>query len=999
MSSKQIQSLFILLFYIFITLPTRPLNAENERIEILFLGSKGHHVPSERYAQIIQALGPKGINFTYTEEMNDLNLDYLSKFDALMIYANIKNLPLEQESALLSYVKNGHGLLPIHCASACFSNSQKYINLIGGKFKKHGKGIFKVPVHQTDHPIMKDFLEFETWDETYLHSNHNDKNRTVLQYRTEGQHQEPWTWVRHHGKGRVFYTAYGHDQRTWGHPQFQDLLFRAIKWAIGDQTLELFHKNKAKPLVHSKKATVQNYEKRQIPLLYQAPLTAAESKKQTQWPVEFDLQLFASEPDIVKPIYIAFDERGRCWVAETTDYPNQVNPHHKGHDRIRILEDTNNDGKADSFKTFIEGINIPTSFTFHNDGIIVASAPNFYFFKDTDGDDKADVKKVISTGWGVRDTHAGPSNLKYGFDNYFYGAVGYSGFNSEVNGQKIKFRNGIYRFKPDFSEIEFLSQFNNNTWGLGFSENFDLFGSTANGNPSIYVGIPNRYYQGIQGLNAPPGHKMVTHNKAYPITHEIRQVDKFGDFTAAAGHNLYTARQFPKKYWNQMAFVSAPTLNLLANLKIESSGAGFKETNNWNLTASADAWASPIHAEVGPDGAVWVLDWYNFIIQHNPKPSVARGGFDAVMGKGNAHENPLRDKVHGRIWRVVHKKSKKSEKLSLSKNSPKSLIKGLKSDNLFWRKTAQRLIVERGKTDLLPDLLKLIEDLSQDEIGINGGAIHAIYALQGLNAINTTTINVILKALNHPSIGVRKAALQVLPKNHSTLNAFINSGILTDKNLNVRKDALLAASLFPQNESINQHIYQAATSPQNNKDRWLIDATTIAAVRQGETFLKYYAAHSKNINHPSLIDTKAAQLIIKNIGSNESSALAGTLPIDEQSKLFHLIAEFESSLKNKSTPKSMMEHGRQVFKTFCFSCHGLEGEGTVGPNLTDNHFLHGAKKGDIENVIKKGVIDKGMLSWEATLTKEQIVAVSSYVFSLKGKMHKNGKPPEGIKAL
>ena len=142
-----------------------------------------------------------------------------------------------------------------------------------------------------------------------------------------------------------------------------------------------------------------------------------------QVPPDFELQLFAAEPDIVKPIAMAWDERGRLWIAETVDYPNEVREGEPGRDRIKILEDTDRDGRADKFTVFAEGLNIPTSLTFANGGVIVAQAPHFLFLKDTDGDDKADERQVILSGWGTRDTHAGPSNLRYGFDNHIWGAA------------------------------------------------------------------------------------------------------------------------------------------------------------------------------------------------------------------------------------------------------------------------------------------------------------------------------------------------------------------------------------------------------------------------------------------------------------------------------------------------------------------------------------------------------------------------------------------------
>ena len=202
-------------------------------IKILFLGDKGHHKPGDRFRQIQPVLAARGIEVEYTERVEALNPKTLAAYDGLLIYANTTTIAPEQEKALLDYVASGRGFIPLHCASYCFLNSPKYVELVGAQFQKHGTGIFRTTIAEPNHPVMKGFKGFESWDETYVHTKHNEKDRTVLEYRVEGDRKEPWTWVRTHGKGRVFYTAWGHDERTWGNPGFQDLLERGIRWAVG----------------------------------------------------------------------------------------------------------------------------------------------------------------------------------------------------------------------------------------------------------------------------------------------------------------------------------------------------------------------------------------------------------------------------------------------------------------------------------------------------------------------------------------------------------------------------------------------------------------------------------------------------------------------------------------------------------------------------------------------------------------------------------------------
>ena len=322
-----------------------------------------------------------------------------------------------------------------------------------------------------------------------------------------------------------------------------------------------------------------------------------------------------------------------------------------------VCEDTDNNGRADKVTVFAEGMSIPTSITFARGGVIVFDATQTVFLKDTDGDGRADVREVLFGTWNMRDTHGGPSNMQYGLDNWVWAMQGYNDSRLTVGGETHRFRQGFFRFKvgepakagtPTVEKLEYVRSTNNNTWGFGMSEEGIIFGSTANGNPSEYMPIPNRYYESVRGW-APSLvlRGIADSNRFMPITEHVRQVDWHGGFTAAAGHALYTARNYPKEYWNRTAFVSEPTGHLVATFILRAEGSHFRSNYPFNLAASDDEWTAPIMAEVGPDGNVWVIDWYNFIVQHNPTPQGFR------TGRGAAYENDLRDKKHGRIYRII----------------------------------------------------------------------------------------------------------------------------------------------------------------------------------------------------------------------------------------------------------------------------------------------------------------------------------------------------------
>jgi putative membrane-bound dehydrogenase-like protein len=837
---------------VFLLLSSGPLPAaEAKPIKILFLGDNGHHRPVDRFRQLQGVLAARGIELTYTDQASALNPTTLAGYDGLLIYANTTRITPEQEKALLDFVEGGKGFIPLHCASYCFLNSPKYIDLVGAQFQKHGTGVFRTTVAAPDHPIMKGYQPFESWDETYVHTKHNEKDRTVLEYRVEGDTKEPWTWVRTQGKGRVFYTAWGHDQRTWSNPGFQNLVERGIRWAVGAD-LGAAPERFEKPKMTAMRTDVKPFEyaEARVPFYppsqqwgrtgepiktMQKPLEPAESMKHMVTPVGFDLQLFASEPDLGgKPIAMNWDERGRLWVAVTVDYPNEKQPEGQGRDKIVICEDTKGTGRADKFTVFADKLSLPTSLVFANGGVIVHQPPDTLFLKDNDGDGVADERKVLFTGWRLNDTHAGPSNLRYGLDNWIYGIVGYAGYNGTIGGERHAFSQGFYRFKPDGSKLEFLRNTNNNSWGVGFSEEGILFGSTANGNPSVHLPIPNRYYEAVRGWSSSVLRGIAGNAPFYPITDKVRQVDYHGHFTAAAGHALYTARTYPRIYWNRTAFVSEPTGHLLATFEIEPDGASFRSHNAWNLLASDDEWTAPIVGEVGPDGNVWVIDWYNFIVQHNPTPPGWK------TGKGAAYETELRDKKHGRIYRLVYQGAKPQPVRTLRGATAEQLVNTLKSDNMLWRNHAQRLLVERGQLDVLPDLLELASNPSVDAIGLNPAAIHALWTMRGLGALDGSqpqATAAAVAALRHQSAGVRRNAVQVLPPSGDSVTAILRAGLLKEANPQVRLAALLALADMPPSAEAAQAVDSLLTDSSILQDRWLTDALTSAAATHHNEFL------------------------------------------------------------------------------------------------------------------------------------------------------------------
>lgn len=866
--------LFLVAAFIATAAPISSGTTRAADLRLLFMGDNGHHRPESRFHELAPELARRGIELKYTDRMEDLNPKTLAAFDGLVLYANIDRIEDAQAKAVLDFVAGGKGFVPLHCATYCWRNRPDLVALMGAQFRSHGGRVFTTQIAQPKHPVMAGYGSFTSWDETYIHHLHNEKDRTVLEYRVEGEQaegrdREPWTWIRTHGKGRVFYTAWGHDARTFTHPGFHNLVERGIRWACqGDpqqagpyhdgatftapdmtelsDDLPAFEYVDVGPKIPNYTPGTRWGVQGKPRNTMQKPLTPEESIRHFVTPRGMSVRLYADERNFAaKPIAMTWDERGRLWVCETVDYPNELG---QDRDRIRICEDTDGDAVADKFTVFAEGLSIPTTLVIVRGGAVVQNGTETIYLKDTDGDDVADQKTVLISNWTLGDTHGGVSNFRYGVDNWIWAMQGYNNSSPRINGQETQtFRMGFWRFKlsqtdpPRVTDLEFIRSSNNNTWGLGISEEGLIFGSTANHNPSMFVPIPNRYYEQVKGW-APTTLGTIADTYLFkPITENVRQVDQFGGYTAGAGHALYTARAFPKQWWNKTAFVCGPTGHLVGTFVLRRDGANYTSTSPCNLLASDDEWSAPIMAEVGPDGAVWVIDWYNYIVQHNPTPQ----GFET--GKGNAYESDLRDKKHGRIYRVVPDSDAASTLHSfsnLAELAPQRLVEILRHPSMTWRLQAQRLLVERGSLDVTDGLMQLVADQSVDAVGLNVGAIHALHTLHGLGGLTLDrpeaatggAASCLDRALKHPSAGVRRNAIAVLPHNEAGLNLLLkHKTLLRDSDAQVQLQSVLKLADMPESQSAAGEIARLADSV---TDSVLIDALTAAAATHASAYVQ-----------------------------------------------------------------------------------------------------------------------------------------------------------------
>ena len=557
----------------------------------------------------------------------------------------------------------------------------------------------------------------------------------------------------------------------------------------------------------------------------QLPLSPEESASRLIVPDGFDVRVFAAEPDIINPIALAWDERGRLWVVESTNYPHDHVGEASGSDRVTICEDTDGDGRADRFLRFAENQPLTTAIAIVKGGAIVGQAPDIVFLEDTDGDDIHDRKSVVlDDAFGTFDTHAVMNNFKVGIDNHIWSAVGYSAMyrpGEAPNSDARILGRGVFRFSRDGSVLDPVGEFNNNTWGLGIGEDNTIFGSTANDNHAVVVGIPMRYGTEANVANV-QSHYLALHS----AERQLQQVDFRDGYTAAAGAFPYAGRRYPAKYHGAL-LVTEPTAHVVHPVYLEQDGSIFREIEGAveNLLASSDEWVAPVFADIGPDENVWVADWYNPVIQHNPdRRGMVNQIWNAILGPGNAHLNPLRDREHGRIYVITYEGGRANGPQSVSPDDPAGLLSALRSTNQFWRLTAQRLIVEHGLVELTDELVGLTQEK-------NLGAVHALWTLHGLDQIEQVLPDV-ASALSHPHAAVRKAAASVLPATEAAGARLARSGILRDSNLNTRLAAVLKVVDLAGNRT--PEVRAAAETAREGADSWIEAALDLLSPPEAE---------------------------------------------------------------------------------------------------------------------------------------------------------------------
>lgn len=517
----------------------------------------------------------------------------------------------------------------------------------------------------------------------------------------------------------------------------------------------------------------------------------------------FQIETFASEPLVTSPVAMEVDERGRLFVVEMPGYPLDVG----GSGRVVMLEDTDRDGKPDRRTVFAEGLRLPAGIMAWKQGVIVTDSPQVWYLEDTNNDGRADVKRELLTGFALTNPQHTTNSPIYGLDNWIYLAnegpvrtIRYRDIFGDAGGE-VRFpdrpggprlppdadgRN--VRFRPDTYELEMLSarsQFGQtfDAWGHHFdvTNNRHMFQEVLAAryiarNPSLLVS---------SAVEQVPDYKLPA--EVFPITAnpEFQLLTDVGVMTSASGLTWYLGDLFPDPY-RSVAFVAEGAHNLVHAASIREHGVTFRASRLFDgreFLASTDAWFRPVNLYVGPDGALYLIDYYRKVLEHPEwlDDATARSG-DLTAGRDR-----------GRIYRITPAAARGTKppapwlnRIRLDESSAEDLVRTLAHPNIWWRRHAQRLLVDRHPAAaVLP--------LAQRATASNGpaeGRVHALWTLQGMHRLTATVIE---RALLDPSPGVRENAIRLAELHVSRIPTIAASllKLVNDPDLKVRFQLLL----------------------------------------------------------------------------------------------------------------------------------------------------------------------------------------------------------------
>ncbi len=441
------------------------------------------------------------------------------------------------------------------------------------------------------------------------------------------------------------------------------------------------------------------------------PLSPKEAVAKMTVPEGFTVEIVAAEPDIVNPVAMAIDERGRFWITESLEYPRrEPGP---GRDRVKVLEDTTGDGKADKVTVFLEGLNIPSGIAVGHGGVWIANSPDILFVPDADRDAVPDgPPQVVVTGFGRHDTHELPNSLTWGPDGWLYGLNGVfnpatvrypkSNPNFKEDHPGFQFDAAMFRIHPHTREFDIFARGTSNPWGIAFNEDGEAFISACVIDHLWHI-TETGYYRRQAG--------------AYPpFTWPIESIVEHKHQQAAyCGIHYFDSDAYPEKYRRKlyMGNIHGGCINVD---RIEKNGSTYKGFGEPDFLTANDAWFMPVAQKTGPDGCLYILDWY-----------------DRYHCYQDANADPKGiERAKGRLYRVRYNDTPRKWNFDLGQSSDDELIELLGAPKDYARSTAQRLLLERSTSETVTKLLTTVDDSKVSRIKQR----HAFFALVGTAVLN-----------------------------------------------------------------------------------------------------------------------------------------------------------------------------------------------------------------------------------------------------------------------
>jgi putative membrane-bound dehydrogenase-like protein len=482
----------------------------------------------------------------------------------------------------------------------------------------------------------------------------------------------------------------------WGHINFDDFRFHAEKPSFPQRPQPL-------------KADTYKY----------AGLPPQKSAEVMTVPEGFTVKLFAGEPDVQQPIAFCIDDRGRLWVAEAYSYP-QRQPEGKGKDRILIFEDTKGTGHFDKRTVFMEGLNLVSGIEIGFGGLWIGAAPYLMFVPIKEGEDKpAGKPQILLDGWGYQDTHETLNTFVWGPDGWLYGCHGVFthskvGKPGTPDKDRVPINAGIWRYHPTRHVFEVFAHGTSNPWGLDYNE-YGQFFCEACVIPHNWHIIQGGRYQRQAGQHFNP-HTYADIQTIAEHRHYLGanphggngKSDSAGGGHAHSGAMIYQGGTWPKEYWGKMFMGNIHGHRLNIDL-IEPKGSSYVAKAHPDFLLSHDKWALFVNLQTGPDGNVYLIDWYDKQTCHTGDPKVW-------------------DRTNGRIYKICYKDAKPAVKIDLAKCTDEQLIDYQTHPNQWFVRHARRLLQERGTK--VKDTTKLRKMLESDK-----NDAHRLRALWALNSV------------------------------------------------------------------------------------------------------------------------------------------------------------------------------------------------------------------------------------------------------------------------